>query len=92
MNPDDHRHNRNLAETLRKLGHLFSRELPPATASLHLHTRSGIATLDVYDKGGGIISRLPDLRTSKSLRDAIERLGKQRCPDPDGIVCPLIIK
>lgn len=92
MNPDDNRRYRSLTDALGQVGRFFARELPPATASLHLHARSGSTTLDVYDKEGKIISRLPDLRTSQSFRDAIERLGRERCPDSDGIVCPIILK
>lgn len=90
--PDDYRQYRKLAEALRQMGHFFSRELPAATASLHLHSRTGTATLDVYDRRGMIISRLPNLTTSQSFKDAIERLGKEHCPDPSGVVCPLVIK
>lgn len=87
--PEEQRQYRKLSTALQQLGHSFSRELPSATASLHLQSVDGQPRLDAYDRAGKIIATLPIEQTPKPLRDAIERLAREDCPDPDGIVCPL---
>jgi hypothetical protein len=87
--PEEQRQCTNLSAALQQLGHSFSGELPAATASLHLHFVDGQPRLDAYDRAGKISATLPTEQTPKHLRDAIERLARENCPDPDGIVCPL---
>jgi hypothetical protein len=87
--PEEQRQYTKLSAALQQLGYSFSRELPAATASLHLHSVDGQPRLDAYDRAGKIIATLPTEQTPKPLRDAIERLARENCPDPDGIVCPL---
>jgi hypothetical protein len=87
--PEELRQYRRMSAMLREIGRIFSRELPTATASLHLCWRDGLTRLDAYDRTGRFVGRLLAVHMSESFRQAIERLGKERCPDPEGVVSPL---
>lgn len=87
--PEEQRQCSMLSGTLQQLGHTFARSLPPGTASLHLQSREGQVRLDAYDRTGKVIGTLPNDETPAPFREAIERLAKEKCPDPDGIICPL---
>ncbi len=87
--PEDYRLYQTLSAALRQMGKSFMRELPAATVSLHLHILDGRTRLDVYDGRGRIIASLPSHQTSPLFRAAIERLGKERCPDSQGVVSPI---
>jgi hypothetical protein len=87
--PQDLQQYRRLSGALRQIGQLFLNELPAATVSLHLYSSEGATRLDAYDRMGKLIAKLPTFQTSRALRDAIDRLAAEKCPDPDGIVAPL---
>ncbi|MFZ0271026.1 MAG: hypothetical protein WAL34_04165 [Acidobacteriaceae bacterium] len=84
--PEEQRQYSRLSGELQRLGHAFRALLPAGTASLHLHPNG---QLDTFDGAGKMTARLPTDHTPKLFREAIERLSKEKCPDPDGIVCPL---
>lgn len=87
--PETYRQYQRMSDTLRQIGRSFARELPIATASLHLYFCEGRPLLDAYDPVGRIIATLRTERMSQPFREAIERLSRQESPDPVGIVSPI---
>jgi hypothetical protein len=77
--PEEQRRYTKLSAALQQVGHSFCRELPVATASLHLHSVDGQPRLDAYDRAGKIVATLASEQTPKPLRDAIERLARENC-------------
>jgi hypothetical protein len=87
--PEQQREYSRLCSELQRLGRAFFAELPPKTASLHLHSFDGRAKLDAYDATGRLIGHYPNDKSSNGLRESIKRLGREECSDLDGIICPL---
>jgi hypothetical protein len=78
-----------LSGELQRIGRTFKSALPSEAASLHLRVVDGCVQLDVYDAYGKRIGVFPKRRTMPSFRAALERLGREKSPDPHGIVSPL---
>lgn len=87
--PEEQRQYTRLSAALQRIGHTFSRELPTGTTSLHLHSVNGQPYLDSYDRAGEIIATVRADQMPQPLRDPIECIAREPCPDPDGVVCLL---
>jgi hypothetical protein len=87
--PEQQRQYSKLSGELQELSHSFLPSLPDGTASLHLHSNGGQVQLDAYDATGKIIRKLQSDQIPEPFREAIQRLGREDCPDADGIICPV---
>ena len=87
--PEEQRQYTRLSTELQRIGHAVSGDLPAGTASLRLHSIDGNPYLDAYNRAGKIVATLRTDQMPEALREPIERLAQQNCPDPDGIICPL---